>query len=560
MGKFDTGGPGPEPQAARPKVAITVARNTQEGVELLRLRLVLWLGLLAVLATGFYLAANIVGVAALGRTWAGQLAHPGNWVCAVQLPVIYGLLLGCRLCRPPLWALETLDVGATVMFCLVSAFLTYLSPSSAHPGLDLGLPPPSIPPITVISNLGVLAMRAALLPSTPRRTLAVSLAATAPILVVAYLIQRRLPGLQTTSFAASTVLVSMVIIPIPSLISGAIYNLGEQVREATRLGQYVLEKKIGEGGMGTVYRARHALLRRPTAIKLVLPGRAGAVGMARFEREVQQTSQLTHPNTVAIYDYGRTADGIFYYAMEYLDGISLDELARHDGPQPPGRVVHILRQVCGALAEAHRRGLVHRDIKPANLHLHVRGDVPDHVTVLDFGLAKELVPSPEQTQLSLAGGLLGTPLYIAPEAITRPDQVDGRTDLYALGAVAYFLLTGTPPFQAASMVEVCAQHLHAEPEPPSRRRGSALPHSLEALILRCLSKDPADRPPSATALDEALAACTDVSSWTHAHAVGWWRDRSAAVLELATPIRRKGESTAARGALAVDVRERAHAD
>jgi hypothetical protein len=557
VGKVDSGQAGAP--APKPKSIISVARNSREGVELLRVRLVLWLRLLAVLAALFYLAANVVGVVVLRRTWARQLAEPGNWISAVQLPVIVGLLLACWLRRPSRWVLEVVDVGATFMLCLVSAVLTYLTPSAAHPGLDLGLALSSTPPIAVISNLGVLAMRAALLPSTPRRTLVVTLLATAPILVVAALIQRRFPGLEATSFTAGTIVVSLVIIPIPSLISGAIYNLGEQVREATRLGQYVLEVKIGEGGMGTVYRARHAFLRRPTAIKLLVPERTGAVGLARFEREVQQTSQLTHPNTVAIYDYGRTADGTFYYAMEYLDGLSLEELAQHDGPQPPGRVVHILRQVCGALAEAHRRGLVHRDIKPANLHLRVRGDVADHVTVLDFGLAKELFPAPGQVQLSVAGTFVGTPLYVAPEAISRPNEIDARSDLYALGAVAYFLLTGTPPFQAASMVEVCAKHLHTPPEPPSRRNGSPVPAKLEALVLRCLEKRPDDRPPSALALAQALADCTDVATWTDTLAADWWRDRSPAVLGLATPLRRTGSSTSARGSLAVDLHERARA-
>jgi hypothetical protein len=538
---------------------ISVARDTQAGVELFRGRLTLWLGIITTIAISFYASANILGVVALGRTWAEQRAHPGNWVCAVQAPLMVGLWIVCAVTRPSLRMLEAIDVGASVMLCLVSAFLSYLSPSSAHPGLDLGLPPSSSPPVGVISNIGVLSLRAALLPSTPRRTLIISLASTAPILLVAYLVQRRFLTAQATSFAVSTALVALAVIPIPVLISGAIYSLGEQVREATRLGQYILEEKIGEGGMGMVYRARHALLRRATAIKLLLPERTGAVGLARFEREVQQTSQLTHPHTVAIYDYGHTADGVFYYAMEYLDGLSLEELGQHDGPQPPGRVVHILSQVCGALAEAHSRGLIHRDIKPANLHLCVRGDIADYVKVLDFGLAKELVTDLGQPQLSVTGVFLGTPLYVAPEAIARPNEVDGRADLYALGAVAYYLLTGTPPFQAPSIVEVCSKHLYMEPEAPSQRLGSRLPPALEALVLQCLDKDPDRRPASAADLGRALAGCTDVLVWTEADAADWWRARSGAVLELAVPLRRTGISGSAQKAVAVDLHDRGHA-
>jgi hypothetical protein len=540
----------------RPRSVISVARDSQGGVELLRVRLEVWLRIIAMLATSFYLSANVLGVAALGRTWTDQLSHPGNWVCAIEVPVIVGLALICRFTRPSRRALEAIDMGATIMLCLVSAFLSHQSPSSAHPGLDLGMPPSSTPPVGVISNIGVLATRAALLPSTPRRTFIITLLSTIPILVVAYLIQVRF-GPQATSYAISTVLVSLAIVPVPSLISGAIYSLTEQVREATQLGQYVLESKIGEGGMGMVYRARHAFLRRATAIKLLLPERTGKVSLARFEREVQQTSQLTHPNTVAIYDYGHTADGVFYYAMEYLDGLSLEELGHHDGPQAPGRVVHLLRQACGALAEAHKRGLIHRDIKPANLHLCVRGDIADYLKVLDFGLAKDLAAPSTQTQLSVSGIFVGTPLYVAPEAIRQPDQIDGRSDLYALAAVAYFLLTGTPPFQGASMVEVCSMHLHLEPEPPSKRLDRALPPLLEALVLRCLSKHPDQRPASALELARELADCTDVPPWTEADAATWWRDRSGPVLALATPLRRPGASTSSPKAVDVDLHGRA---
>jgi eukaryotic-like serine/threonine-protein kinase len=516
---------------------ISVARDTEQGVELLRTRLVLWLGVTAVLAISFDVSANVAGVVALGRTWESQLVHPGNWAVAVEAAFIVALWFVVRLGQPSLRLLELIDVSVIGMLSLVGAYISYLCPAAVHPGLDLGAPPSANLPIGVISNIAMLSMRAALLPSTPRRTFFVSLVSTVPVLLAAYLVQHKFHSPDAMNFALGTTLVSFVVIPIPVFISRAIYNLREQVREAAQLGQYILEGKIGEGGMGIVYRARHAFLRRPTAIKLLPAELAGEISLARFEREVLQTSRLTHPNTVAIYDYGRTADGVFYYAMEYLDGLSLQELALYDGPQPPGRVVHILRQACGALAEAHRRGLIHRDIKPANLHLCVRGDLADHVKVLDFGLAKVLDAGQAKElerakpQLSTDGTFLGTPLYIAPESIAQPDAIDGRADLYALGAVAYFLLTGTPPFEGATVLEVCGKHLHLDPELPSVRLGRPLPKALETVILRCLAKQPDQRHRTATELAHALDACTDVPAWTDADANTWWQERGTLLLE-----------------------------
>jgi serine/threonine protein kinase len=293
------------------------------------------------------------------------------------------------------------------------------------------------------------------------------------------------------------------------------------VLTAKQLGQYTLEGKIGSGGMGSVYRARHALLRRPTAVKLLEPDKVSDLAVARFEREVQLTSRLAHPNTVAIYDYGRTPEGVFYYAMEYLDGIDLEDLVRRFGPVPEGRAVSILRQVCGSLAEAHGLGLVHRDVKPANVILCHRGGIPDFVKVLDFGLARA-VGAEGEARLTAAGSLTGTPLYLAPEAVERPDAVDARADLYALGAVGYFLLTGTPVFRGQTIAELCMQHLKAPPEPPSQRLGRPLDPPLEALILKCLAKSPDDRPPSARAALDELAGYEGAGGWSGADAEAWW--------------------------------------
>ncbi len=314
---------------------------------------------------------------------------------------------------------------------------------------------------------------------------------------------------------------------VAGVISHVVFGLQTKVREAMQLGQYTLEAKIGEGGMGAVYLARHRMLRRPTAVKLLPPEKAGEEAIARFEREVQQTSRLTHPNTVAIFDFGRTQDGIFYYAMEYIDGISLQDLVDMAGPVPPERVVHILAQAAEALTEAHEMGLVHRDIKPANIMLCERGGVADVVKVLDFGLVKD-VAAPADTELSAVDTVRGTPLYMAPESVTDPDSVDGRTDLYALGAVAYFLLAGEPVF-SGNVVEVFGHHLHSQPKPLGEY-SDAIDRQVDSIVLRCLEKDPDDRYQSAAELVEALHACADAGTWTRSRARTWW-DRERGHIE-----------------------------
>lgn len=302
------------------------------------------------------------------------------------------------------------------------------------------------------------------------------------------------------------------------------YALKVAVVESSKLGQYVLEEKLGEGGMGVVYRARHAMLRRPTAVKMLLPSASDDDAVRRFEREVQLTSQLTHPNTIAIYDYGRTQEGVFYYAMEYLDGISLDSLVQRHGPQPEGRVIELLTQICGSLAEAHDQGLIHRDIKPANILLNQRGRQFDLVKVLDFGLVKSL-DAGDDAALTQARTILGTPHFMSPEAILSPDNVDPRSDLYAVGAVGYFLLTGKFVFEGKSLMEICDQHLNREPAPPSIHTFLPISADLERIILGCLAKRREQRPADAEALGEMLQLCVAAGSWTRAAAEQWWSDR-----------------------------------
>jgi serine/threonine protein kinase len=303
-------------------------------------------------------------------------------------------------------------------------------------------------------------------------------------------------------------------------------RLEQRVREAVlaagKLGQYALEEKIGEGGMGAVYKARHALLRRPTAVKLLEPKKTTELAVARFEREVQLTSQLNHPNTITIYDYGRTDEGVFYYAMEYLDGFSLQSLVERFGPQPDGRVIQILLQVCGSLLEAHTAGLMHRDIKPANIMITCRGGVRDFVKLLDFGLVKA-TDSRRETQLTAADSITGTPLYLPPECIQDPDQADARSDLYSLGGVGYFLLTGRPVFEAASVLEIIRRQVETPPQPISEIVRRPVSPELEKLLLSCLAKSPADRPQSAAIMAEALRTMQPLEPWTLDDAHQWWQ-------------------------------------
>jgi serine/threonine-protein kinase len=311
------------------------------------------------------------------------------------------------------------------------------------------------------------------------------------------------------------------------LTFATIRRLRKKVEESVNLGQYTLEEKIGEGGMGVVYRATHAMLRRPAAIKLLLKQSASENDFARFEREVQLTSRLAHPNTISIFDYGRTADGVFYYVMEFLDGMDLERLVREDGPLEPGRAIHVLAQVCGALAEAHLMGLIHRDIKPANIVLTERRDEPDVVKVVDFGLVKTLEPTQSQIGITRVNTITGTPLYLAPEAISSPSTVDGRADLYALGAVAHFVLSGGHVFEGKTVVEVLTKHLLEPPPPLSACMSRPISPDLEALVLACLAKERDARPASAAALRTALLACNDARSYDLAATRLWWQQRGA---------------------------------
>jgi tRNA A-37 threonylcarbamoyl transferase component Bud32 len=305
--------------------------------------------------------------------------------------------------------------------------------------------------------------------------------------------------------------------------------LERAIEDQKKLGPYTLEGKIGEGGMGAVYRARHALLRRPTAVKIIRPERVDPETLQRFEREVRTTSRLTHPNTVTVYDYGRTPDGTLYYAMELLEGATLRQVVELTGPLDPGRVAHILAMVASALAEAHAIDLIHRDVKPSNIILTTQGGVPDVAKVVDFGLVKELSPDPEHPELSQNAVLAGTPLYMAPELTKNPSRPSPASDLYALGAVGYFLLTGKHLFGGGSVFEILLRHVQRTPPSPSEARGEALPPELEALLLELLAKDPGSRPQDAAEVATRLHAMPCAAEWTEADAAAWWERHGPAL-------------------------------
>ncbi len=426
------------------------------------------------------------------RSLLDQLFNLTNaTIMGVALVFLATLLLTRGEPRGALW-LRTVDSGAMVLVGLLVAgygWLTIQDMAFSYNGL--------------LAYTNLLAFRAAIVPSPARRTLWLGVVVAVPTVALG-LAHAYVPGLSALggSVLGSVLAWSALSVSISTVISGVIFGLRQRARRAERLGQYELVERIGAGAMGEVYRAQHAMLRRPTAVKLLQPHLAGAANIQRFEREVQHTAALTHPNTIAIYDYGRTPDGLFYYAMEYLDGVDLQRLVDAEGAQAPARVIRILRQICGSLAEAHEAGLVHRDIKAANVFLCDRGGMRDVVKVLDFGLVRRV---DDQREVHLAG----TPAYMAPELIREPGLISASADLYAVGVLGYHLLSGVMPIEAPSVRVLLSRQLGEIPEPPSARLHRDLPQDLEDLVMSCLAKDPGDRPASARALAGALAACLD---------------------------------------------------
>jgi hypothetical protein len=470
----------------------------------------------ASLGLSFYFIGHVAAAVYL-QELARRLTDLSFWV----VPGASGVyLLQWVLCKRGEWpqgALRLIDGSTTTIAALFHSMMVFGTVPGELPGL-------SYTRMLLLVTFGFLG-RAIVVPSSARRTLLFGLLATCFPVATSHFwyTSQSLTTVPASLHAFFTAMWCLGGVVISTLASYVIFGLRQQVREAWQLGQYTLLEKIGEGGMGAVYRASHAMLRRPTAVKLLPPERAGAERLHRFEREVQLTSQLTHPNTVAIFDYGRTPDGVFYYAMEYLEGLNLEDLVRIDGPQPAGRVVHILRQVAASLTEAHGIGLIHRDIKPANVILVAeRGGAADVAKVVDFGLVKELE---EVASLTLESRLAGTPHYLSPEAISSPDDLGPESDLYSLGCVGYYLLTGQRVFEGRTVVEVCGHHLHSQPVPPAEHLGRDVPETLSALLMACLEKGPERRPRSARVLVDMLEACHDVEPWTEAMGQAWWNLR-----------------------------------
>ncbi|MFV1965959.1 MAG: serine/threonine protein kinase [Pirellulaceae bacterium] len=328
----------------------------------------------------------------------------------------------------------------------------------------------------------------------------------------------------------------------------AIGNLREQAFEAKQLWQYKLRHILGTGGMGEVYLAEHQLMKRRCAIKLIRPEKAGdPKTLARFEREVRLTAKLSHWNNIDIFDYGRADCGTFYYVMEYLPGLNLNELVQQYGPLPAARVIHLMRQTCDAMREAHGMGLIHRDVKPANIFAAERGGQYDVAKLLDFGLAKPIT-NLESEQLTQDGSITGSPLFLSPEQAMGETEPDARSDLYSLGAVTYFLLTGQAPFNYDKPMRLLIAHAREEPLPPSEV-GTDVPGDLERIVLRCLAKDPGDRYQTAEELAKALEACEAYGDWTREDAAQWWTERAEPLpqTDLVSSVVDEGSCSAATG-------------
>ena len=332
------------------------------------------------------------------------------------------------------------------------------------------------------------------------------------------------PNLTAARFSPD---VSAVI--LAGLVSQIIYRLGVQVTEARRMGSYQLEALLGSGGMGEVWRARHRLLARPAAVKLVRPELLGGdaesqrVGLKRFEREAQATASMRSPHTIGLYDFGIEDDGTFYYVMELLEGFDAETLVERFGPVLPERAIYFLQQICDSLGEAHEMGLIHRDIKPSNVYVCRYGRKVDFVKVLDFGLVKSRREAEAgDVRLTAESAVSGTPGYMAPEQTLGKRPLDARADIYAVGCVAYWLVTGEVVFRGATVLDTIVQHVQARPIPPSERTELEIPASLDAVILRCLEKDPDRRPQSTDELSQLLRACQTKARWTQERARDWW--------------------------------------
>jgi serine/threonine-protein kinase len=507
---------GPGAKVCAPKcefVAGSGPHLTNETQALLRLRLRAS-ALILLAGFGMFLVRHVVGVL------AGEPLDP--LLLATHVLVVLVLAFGSVfLCRQCPVSLRRLRVAELIVFGLPAVFFLLLQRRVTLDDVARGFMPPPMP-----FWLLLIFTYALFIPNTWRRAACVIGAmALAPdlLLVGMMLAHSGVAGTMTVTDFIHHLLVMLIAAVAAVFGTHLINTLRREAFEARQLGQYRLLRPLGAGGMGEVYLAEHRMLKRPCAVKLIRPGQAGdPQALARFEREVQMTARLSHWNTVEIYDYGRTEDGTFYYVMEYLPGLSLEELLERYGALPAERAVHLLRQVCAALHEAHALGLIHRDIKPGNVFVARRGGLYDVAKLLDFGLVKPVAELPA-ARLTLEGAISGTPLYMSPEQARGLDDLDGRSDIYSVGAVAYTLLTGHPPFERTNPLEVLIAHARDEVVPPSQLQ-PGVPADLERVVLRCLAKRPEDRFPDVDSLEQALAGCAAADRWTQADAARWWRE------------------------------------
>ena len=470
----------------------------------------------------FFMAAFFTAVL-FADDRARLFQEPVNWVPGVVSITVALLVWALTLSqRVPPSTLMSVGLVFEVVSSYGIAFAEYLDPQRLNDHGWMGLSWVAV--WTLLYTV--------VIPTRPRRALLATLVSVSAVpVVIGFMV-----ATHRTTFSPDPIQFFFWII-FPYLLTttmayvGArvVYALGTEVTEARELGSYRLVERLGAGGMGEVWRAQHRLLARPAAIKLIRGAGAGNVGASdeavrRFEQEAQVTARLSSPHTVQLFDFGVSGDGRFYYVMELLNGLDLETLVRRHGPLPAERVTYLLRQVCHSLAEAASYGLVHRDIKPANLFVCRYGGDCDFVKVLDFGIAKEADHLMETGAIGLTRehGLRGTPAYIAPEQALGGSGIDGRADIYAVGCVAYFLLTGQLVFTGDTPMAVVVHHAHTLPIPPSERSELPIPPALDRLVLSCLAKDPAERPQSARDLSQRLAAIDGGSPWTDERAREWW--------------------------------------
>src|SRR4051794_25875778 len=472
-----------------------------------------------------------VGFSAFLIRWA---FYWSEWGKSEHMPMFYThalitIVLGAfavRLCRHCSYSLAKLRIAELVIFgCPAAYFLAHsLDLNSYLVHLPAGLA--RIEPIAAKWML-LIFVYAMFIPNTWQRAAAV-LATICAIAIGELVYMESLSAYQEllsqpgySGFVSAQVLMIAIALMVGIVGVHTIGTLRREAFAAKQLGQYRLKKRLGSGGMGEVYLAEHQMMKRPCAVKLIRPEKAGDPRMlARFEREVRATAKLSHWNSIDIYDYGRTADGTFYYVMEYLPGHNIGEMVENYGVIPPGRALYLLDQVCAALAEAHGIGLVHRDIKPANIFCAYRGGVCDVIKLLDFGLAKPTMDVTD-AQLTMAGTITGSPLFMSPEQATGDDTVDARSDIYSLGAVLYYMLTGQPPFIADNPLKVMIAHASQEVVPPTRINPE-IPRDLEEIVLRCLEKDPEHRFQDVPTLRAALRDVHIDSPWSADLAAQWW--------------------------------------